>query len=158
MQSNLTKKQIKMLTGVTSTELELWIRNGLKEHETSPGKFDGRGFYVWYRDEIYRPKLKDTVIDGDEVHLDVAMYKAKYEKARAAKYVIRLNKLREKYVTKNQTSHTLYEIADVLGNMLEKLPTDLAEICTGNDEATMLMGIDKYVRRELLKYSKLGER
>ena len=154
--SSITKSQIIMLTDVTETELELWIRNGLGKFKTGTDSFDAHEFYMWYRDTIYKPKLQEAVTE-DSIHLDVGVYKARYERARADKYIIKLQKLRDQYITKAQTEHTLYEMADLLGNILERLPDGLAEICVDNDEPTMLTGIDEYVRAELIEYSKMGD-
>lgn len=152
--TELTESEIKYATGATATEMKRWLSKGLHSCRTSADRFDARKFYLWYRDEVYRPSLGK----GDEgVTLDVTAHKARYEKARAQKYMIRLQKLLENVVAIEEVEYALFELSDLFEEVCETIPKELSKLLVDQDESGILRATDEYVRKILINYSKLGE-
>lgn len=159
MKKTISKETVLAITGASVAKLGEWLKKGLKKHKVDD-EYDAHGFYVWYKNNVYRPMLQEqisTTDDGEEIDLDVQAHRSRYEKARASKYQIRAEKLRSKYVTLIEATDALYETAELLGDILEELPTRLAKVTQGKLEDEMLMAIDEEVRQILIDQSKRGE-
>jgi phage terminase Nu1 subunit (DNA packaging protein) len=152
--TELTSDEIKHVAGWNEVTFKLQLTKGLKECRTGNDLYDARKFFLWYRDNVYRPGLSGGD-DGND--LDVISHRARYEKARAQKYQIKLKKLREKYVPLEDAEYALMEMCGVFAEIVEALPELLAEAIHGQNEDTMLIETDKIVRGMLLEYSKLGD-
>lgn len=150
----LTTDEIKYLTGWDDITFKLHLTEGLNRAHTDNDLYDARQFVLWYRDNIMRPQLAG---DGEEtIDLDVISHRARYEKARAQKYQIKLERLRSQYVSLADAKFALMELCDVVGELIAFLPKQLSKIVYGKKEDEMLVLTDQFIRGILLKYSKLG--
>ena len=152
--TELTSDEIKHVAGWNEVTFKLNLTKGIQEFRTGSDLYDARKFFLWYRDNVYRPQLAGDAEDGND--LDVISHRARYEKARAQKYEIKLNKLREQYITIEDTEFALMEMCEVFSVIIEALPDLLADAVYGKTEDTMLIETDRIVRGMLLEYSKLG--
>lgn len=153
-------QMICLMTGADESMVHCWLRDGLNESEVEHGLYDIREVYIWYRDNIYRPRLEQTVViddNGEEMHLDVEAYKIQYEMARAEKYDIRRKNLMEQYVSDGQTREAFYEAAEIVGNLLEGLPDEIAEIAYMKPEALMMTELDDFIRNKLIEVGSMGD-
>lgn len=153
--TELTEKEIQYATGANKADIKRWLGEGLLACRTSANKYDARKFYLWYRDNVYRPSL-GTGDDG--VELDVTAHKARYEKARAQKYQIKLKRLLEGMVSIDAVELALYELQDLFEEIGNSIPKTLAKLIQEKTESEILMHTDTYIRKLLIDYSKLGDR
>lgn len=152
--TELTSEEIKHVAGWNEVTFNLNLTSGIQEFRTGNDLYDARKFFLWYRDNVYRPKLAG---DGeDDNDLDVISHRARYEKARAQKYEIKLTKLRDQYVPLEDAEYALMEMCEAFSEILEALPDLLADAVYGKTEDSMLMETDRIVRGMLFEYSKLG--
>ena len=160
MIKTITGKNIRAITKAPITQFKRWLKDGLKEAMVEEDEYDAHEFYTWYKTNVYRPMLREKIgvaDNGEEVDMDIQAHRSRYERARAEKYQIRATKLRDKYVTDIEAKVALYEVAELLGNILEELPSQIAKVAQGKVEDDMLMKIDVLVRELLNKQSKEGE-
>ena len=153
--TELTTDEIKHLTGWNEVTFKLNLTKGVQECRTGNDLYDARKFFLWYRDNVYRPQLAGDGEEGND--LDVISHRARYEKARAQKYQIKLQKLRDQYVSLEEAEYALMEMCEVFSELIEALPELLADAVHGQNEDVMLIETDKIVRGLLLEYSKLGD-
>jgi len=152
--TELTASEIRYCTGANDAQFKLWLEKGLKAFRTGADLYDARKFYLWYRDTIYRPSLGK---DEEGIDLDVSSHKARYERARAEKYQIRLKKLLDKVVTIDDVEFALYEMTEVFAEIADKIPQNLAKQVHGQKEDEILLRTDEMIRTLLLDYSRLGD-
>jgi len=152
--TELTEREIRYATGASTADIKRWLGEGLLACRTSDDNYDARKFFLWYRDNVYRPSLGkgDTGVD-----LDVTAHKARYEKARAQKYQIRLKRLMDGLISIDAAELALYELQEVFEEISKKLPKMIAKKVAGKDEAEIMMKTDEYIRKILINYSKLGD-
>lgn len=151
--TEITTEEIKHICGWNEVTLQLHLANGLHEAQTAPDLYDARKVVLWYRDNVARKQLAEGDDGGD---LDIIAHRARYEKARAQKYVIKLEKLRSGYVTYEEAEFAILELGQVFSEIIEELPAKLAAKIAGQNEDTMLVETDQLVRGILLDYSRGG--
>jgi len=151
--TELTQQEIQYCTGANTAQFKLWLEKGLKSFRTGADLYDARKFFLWYRDKVYRPGLGTN---DDGIDLDVTSHKARYERARAEKYQIRLKKLLDQVVTIDDAELALYEMTEVLADLIDQVPAKLAEIIHEQKEEDILVNTDEFIRKLLLDYSRLG--
>jgi len=153
IKEDFTAEDIKYLAGWNEVTFKLNLTKGLQDCRIGNDRYDPRKFFVWYRDNVYRPQLSG---ESGEDSLDILTHRARYEKARAQKYEIKLNKLREQYVTLEETEYALMEMCETMTEIAEVLPELLSKEVVNKNEDEMLILTDRIVRELLLTYSKLG--
>ena len=153
--TDLTKKQIKYVAGWNEVTFKLQSTKGLEECRTGADLYDARKFFLWYRDNVYRPQLAGDDEEGN--NLDVISHRARSEKARAQKYEIKLEKLRDQYIPLEDAEYALMELCAVFEDIISAIPEMIADAVHGKNEDEMLVNTDKLVRGLLLEYSKMGD-
>lgn len=152
----LSAETIIKATHVDEAKLKEWEAQGLKEAKRGSEGYDARQFYLWYRDNVYRPNLVEGAEGDEEVILDVMTHRARYEKARAQKYKIKLQLLKDQFIPVEEAELTLYELGALFEKMAKKLPKLLTKSIVNKTEADMLVNIDTIIRKLLFDYSRLG--
>lgn len=153
--TEITGDEIKHLTGWNEVTFKLNLTKGVQDCRTGNDLYDARKFVLWYRNNVVRPQL--TGDGAEEQDMDIISHRARYEKARAQKYQIKLEKLRAQYVPLADAEFALMEMCEVFNEIVELLPELLAKEVHGKNEDEMLVLTDQLVRGILLDYSKLGD-
>lgn len=155
MSETVSPEDIMKVTKASQAQMKLWDSQGMKD--TKVGReYDLRKWYIWYRDNVYRPNLAECT--GEEgVVLDVMTHRARYEKARAQKYEIKLQRLKDQYVPSDEAEIALYELGGLFEEITDRLPGMLAKAIVNKNEADMLVAVDNIVRNMLLDYSRMGD-
>ena len=151
----ITPEMIMTSLGINKTELKLWESKGLRDAK-SGRNYKPREFYLWYRDNIYRPNLAEGNDTGEAPIEDVMTHRARYEKARAEKYQIKLERLKARYVPIEEAELALDECMGLFEEIATRLPEELSKMLVGEAEDGMLVKIDQHVRKTLLEYSRGG--
>ena len=140
----LTIDQISAITDVPKEEINGWVEQGCP--------LKARPFYLWYRDNIVSQPVDE--VEGSDEELDIAGYKLKFELARSKKYQLRTEKLVKKYTTISSTKACLNELVYTLCGILDNIPADISKRTLDKREPDILIEIDRYIRKVLLKASK----